>query len=41
MNEDRDFRLFSGMKNVLLFYIASAMLAFACIGLYKLVNMLF
>ncbi len=38
MDRDKDFGVFVGFKNVLLFYLAAAVLTTAIIGLYKLVS---
>ena len=41
MDRDKDFGLFIGFKNMLLFYLAAVMLTAAFIGLYNLMEGLF
>lgn len=38
MDDHKDFGLFVGFKNVLLFYLASAVLTVAIVGLYNLIS---
>ena len=40
MDKDKEFGLFIGVKNVLLFYLASAVLVVACMYLYELFSYL-
>lgn len=40
MDKDKDFGLFIGFRNILLFYLASAILVVACMGMYKMFSYL-